>query len=183
MNARNLSVVLAASLFGFSCGGCGAPTFETTVKGTASVPGAPGLLKLINDFGPLNGFTDMNLDQSQDFQNQGVKKSQVESVKVTAFTLQITSPATQDFSFLKGVQFFASAQGVPEALIAEKSGIDTLGLKAPNPTLTLDVKDVELQPFVTAPTMTIRASVTGHQPDQDTTLEAKVTLKVVPKVF
>jgi hypothetical protein len=183
MSRSSLAVLSAASLVAFSCGGCGSPSFDVTVKGSSTVPGAPGLLQLINDLGPLSGFSDIHLDQSQEFKNQGVSKSQVQSVKVVGLTLQITAPDTQDFSFLKSVQFYASAPNVAETLIAEKSGIDTLGLQAPKPTLTLEVKDAELVQYLTADSMSIRAAATGHQPDQDTTLEAKVTVRITPKLF
>lgn len=157
--------------------------FPVEVKGESTIPGdtspIPGLLSAFPGFG---NFANLDFNQSQEFQNQGVTKDQVESVKPDHIRLQIVSPDSQDFSFLESLQFYAKA-GDQEVLVAEKSGIDQLGLKAPNPVLEMDVTDAELQPYVTAESMSIIVRGKGRLPPQDTKLEATVGLKVTIKVF
>ncbi|HCF60543.1 MAG TPA: hypothetical protein DFS52_21415 [Myxococcales bacterium] len=161
---------------------CGVDTFETTVQGSTKVDGAPGLLKLLPAFAPFEGLTNLDFSSNQEFENQGVDKSDVDSVKVTRLTLKIASPSDQDFSFLESLRFYAAADG-KRALVAKKDGIDKLDLRAPNPVLVFDLEDVELAPFVSAPSMSIEVEGTGRQPESDTTLEAEVTLRVDVNVF
>ena len=179
---RSLPVLLLCLGVALSGCNCGLTVFDTTVKAQTMIPGSTGLVKLLGDLGPLQGFSNIDFNNNQDFKNQGVKKSDVDSVKVTKFTLKIVSPSDQDYSFLKSLQFFAEADG-KKVLLAEKLDIDKLGLKAPNPTVTFDVKDVELKPFVTAPSMSITTAGSGTQPNRDTTLEAAITLRIDVKVL
>lgn len=173
MSPKRILAILAALL----TLSCGVDTFETTVKGSTTIPGAPGLLKLLPALEPLQGLTNLDFSSNRDFENQGVDKSDVDSVRITRLALRIASPSDQDFGFFESLRFYAVADG-KRALVARKDGIDELALRAPNPVLLLDLEDVELAPFVTAPSMSIEVEGTGRQPESDTTLEAEVTLRV-----
>lgn len=173
-------VLLSASLFVTACQ---PNVFPVEVKGETTIQGDPSPLPaLLGAFPNIGSFSNIDFNQSQEFQNQGVSKDQVDSVKPAFIRLKITSPETQDFSFLQSLQFYARAND-QEELIADKFGIDKLGLKAPNPVLELDVKDVELQPYITAPSMSIIVRGNGRLPPQETKLEATVGLNVAVKVF
>lgn len=156
---------------------CGVDEFDTELKATTTLEGSPGLLRLLEGLGPMAGFTNIDFSTNQDFANQGVGKEDVDSVKLTRMTIRIVDPADQDFRFLESLQFFAEADG-QKVLVAERHGIDKLDLRAPNPVLELEVKDVELAPFVTAPSMSITTEGKGRRPARDTTLEATVQLRV-----
>ncbi len=174
------TVVLAPALLALTA--CGANVFPVEVSGETTIAGDPSPLgNLLGAFN-IGSFASIDFDQSQEFQNQGVTKDQVESVKTSFVRLKIISPETQDFSFLENLEFWAKV-GDQEVLVAEKQGIDRLGLKAPNPVLELDVTDAELQPYVTAPAMSIVVRGKGRMPPQDTRLEATVGLDVTVKVF
>lgn len=163
---------------------CQPNVFHTEVKGTSTIQGDPSPVSgLLNAFPAMANFSNIDFSQNQDFKNQGVSKDQVSSVKIDSIKLKITDPATQDFKFLESMAFSASTDGQPTVLVADKSGINQLTLPTPNPTLDMDVKDVELQPYVTAPKMNIDVSGKGRLPPQDTTLEATVGLRVEIKVF
>ena len=163
--------------------GCSA-SFPVEVKGETTIQGDPSPLPgLFNTFPGIGSFSNIDFNQSQEFKNQGVTKDQVKSVHMDHVRLKIVSPDTQDFTFLQNLQFFAQAND-QEVLVAEKSGIDQLGLKAPNPVLEMDVKsDVDLAPFVTAKSMSIVVRGKGHLPPQDTRLEATVGINVEPQIF
>lgn len=175
-------LAISLALLGSVALGCGADVFDVTANGQATVPGNPLQVDVLNNLGPLQGLTNIDIKQDEEFKNQDVSPDDVDSVKVKSFALKILSPSNQDFSFLKSVKFWAEIPG-QRVLIAEKLDIDKLGLTAPNPVLQLDVKDAELKQFVTAPSMTISTEAVGHQPRQDTTLEATVTLEVDVNVF
>jgi hypothetical protein len=162
---------------------CRPDVFDVEVKGETTIEGDPSPIPgLLNVFPGISSFNGIDFSQSQEFQNQGVTKDDVESVKATSIRLKIISPDTQDFDFLEQLQFFARA-GDEEVLVGEKFGIDKLGLKAPNPVLELDLKDVELQPFVVAPSMSIVVRGRGRQPPQRTRLEATVNFDVQVKIL
>jgi hypothetical protein len=176
MRFLNTWVMACCSLWAL---GCGTLSFETTVKGGAEIPGNNSLLPVLLDTFPgLGGFTTIDFDQNQEFQNQGATKENVDSVKAVSYQLQIQGPASQDFAFLDSLEFYAQADGLPEVLLAKKTGIASLQLPTPNPTLELDLQDVELKPYVTKPSMGIAVRGTGRQPKNTTQLEARVKLKV-----
>ena len=156
--------------------GCGPVPFTTELKGEAVVQGS-SLGMFFNIFPQVGTFTGIDFDQNQDFKNNDATRAHVKSMKVTSLTIRIVSPPTQDFGFLQSIEF-AVKSGDQEQKIASKAGIDTQNLPAPNPTLKLDVVDAELADFVHAPSMTIISRGTGHQPAQDTRLEATVKFVV-----
>jgi hypothetical protein len=171
----------ACALAGILLAGCDLGTFYADLQGETTVAGSP-LADLLSVFPPIGSFTNVDFNESQDFQNAGITKDDVQSVTVSAFSLKIASPSTQDFSFLDEISFYAKA-GDTEELIAGKTGVANLDLSAPNPELTLEVEPVELQPFVTAPTMSIVVRGNGRHPPSDTTLQANVRLRVGVKLF
>lgn len=155
---------------------CGPIPFTTEMKGEAVIQGSP-LGQFFNVFPPLSGFANFDFDSNQDFKNHDATRALVKTMKVTSLTLRIVSPPSQDFSFLESLEF-AAKSGDLEEKIASKAGIDMLGLGAPNPTLKLDVVNVDLAAFVRAPTMSIITRGTGHQPAQETRVEATVKFQV-----
>ncbi len=150
-----------------------APGFVAEVKGETTVPaGPPGVSSLLEAFPAVAGFSGMDFNQNQDFKNQGISKDQVSSAKLKSIQLKIVSPADQDFSFLDTLEFSVKA-GDREVPVARKASIPP-GLK----TLEMDLLDVELQPFLTAPTMTLSVRGKGRMPSREVRLEANVKLDV-----
>jgi hypothetical protein len=157
---------------------CSSPSFVAEVKGETTVPAAPGGLgSLLEAFPAISNFSSLDFNQNQDFQNQGVSKDQVSSAKLQSLQLKVLAPADQDFSFLDTLEVYAKA-GDREVLVASKQNISSLGLKAPNPVLNMDLKDEELQPFITAPSMTISVKGKGRMPAKEVRLQATVKLDV-----
>lgn len=171
-----LASLLPAWLF-LSLAACSAPTFTAEVKGETSVPAAPLLGSVLNAFPAISSFASLDFDENQDFKNQGVTKDEVNSARLKSLKLKILAPNDADFGFLDSLEFFARA-GDKEVRIARKDNISKLGLSAPNPVLTLDVEDAELQPFITAPSMSIIVRGKGRMPEQEVKLQATVVLDV-----
>ncbi|MGQ0507319.1 MAG: hypothetical protein ACT4TC_18595 [Myxococcaceae bacterium] len=153
---NRLLFAAAVALLGAACGPA---SFNTTVKGQATIQGDPnGLLGMFAAFPGLSGFSKIDFNQDQEFRNQGVKKENVTSVKTTKILLTITNPTDGDFKFLDQLQFIAKSDGLADVVVAEKTGISSLPAST---TLEMDVKDVELQPYVTAPSMTLSTAGRG----------------------
>ncbi|MBZ4400172.1 hypothetical protein OWM54_13815 [Myxococcus sp. MISCRS1] len=169
---------LLAAAVGLGLAACAQSTFITEVRGETTVPASlPGGSTELNAFPPISSFAGMDFDQNQDFKNQGLSKSEATSVHVDSLSLQILSPNDVDFTFLDNVEFFVRA-GDRESRIAWKNDLSRGSPRAPNPTLRLDLADVELQPFVAAPTMSIIIRGKGRTPEREVRLRAVVRLEV-----
>src|SRR5712692_6721884 len=170
MHLRSFILAIAAT----SLSACHLPSFHTQAKGEMTIPQSPSPLGgVLRDFPVVASFTNIDFNQNQDFKNQGINKDHVSSVQVDSVQLQINSPNDQGFDFLDSLQFFAEA-GNQEAEVAEKSSIRMLGLGPPNPVLNMDVTRAELQPYVTAPSMSIVVRGQGTFPRSDTTIAITV---------
>lgn len=156
---------------------CAPASFDTELKGETTVPaGPPGVSSLLNAFPAIGSFAGLDFNQNQDFRNQGVAKDEVSSVKPKSIELRLLSPDDADFTFLDTLEFFAKA-GDQEKRFARKQDISQLNLPAPNPVLRMEVEDVELQPFIAAPSMSIIVRGKGRMPEQEVRLQAVVVLK------
>ncbi len=157
--------------------GCGTSIYiEHTAKGSSTVQGSP-FGGVLNVFPALTGFSSIKLTDSQELKNQGVTKDDVKSVKVKKLTLRVASPNNGDFSWLQSIKFYAESNGRKD-LIAQKEGVDKLGLKSPNPQFDCDLTDAELKPHVVAESMAITTEAVARVPSQDTTIEATVVLGI-----
>jgi hypothetical protein len=114
-----------------------------------------------------------SIDLTQELENQGVGKEDVDSVVMTSFTLTIQGPAGANFDFLEAVSFFAETEGQPKVLVAR---LDPVPKGATS--LELVMTGAELKPYVVAPKMRISAAVQGKRPMQETTVVAAVVLDV-----
>lgn len=153
-----------------NCGGL--DNFEIHEDATAVIPGGTLLDQLASDAG-FDGFLNMDVDQSQELKNQGVRKNQIDSLKLKQLTLEITQPAGQDFTFLESLEFFIEAAGLPRKRIASGGPFASGATR-----VELAVDDVELKPYATAESMNVTTQVTGRRPPQETTVKAALTFGV-----
>lgn len=113
------------------------------------------------------------LDFSQEIANQGVTEDQIDSVHMTSFVIHTDEGSGATLDFLESVAFYAEADGQARVLVASstnfkgKTSVD----------LVVD-EEVELKPYVVAPSMNLVAEVKGKRPAQDTRLTADVVLSV-----
>ena len=165
--------LLVASLFVTACGPL---TFSTEMKGDATIAGS-ALGQLLSAFPQAASFASIDFSQNQDFKNNNTSRDKVKSTRVTALSLKIVSPNSQDFGFLDSLEFSVKA-GDKTQKIATKTGIASLGLAAPNPTLNLDLIDADLAEYVRSSSFSIITSGAGRQPAQDTQIEINVKFLV-----
>lgn len=152
--------------------GCGLASFDVPVSGSATIPGSPlGALEWVDQALPLpEGLTSISISDSKEFENEGARPGDVESVKLTSMKLQVREG--DDLDFLEKVSFFAATEGKPEILIAE--GTIPKGARSVN----LRTTDAELKGYALARKMTVTAKGTGRPPLHDTTLEVKANFFV-----
>jgi hypothetical protein len=153
------------------CTCAGIDNFDVDVEGQASIPKATvveNLLSAVN----FPGFD--SIDLSQEFKNQGVTKDDVDNVHIKSMTFTIDSPSDGNFDFLDSLTFFAEAEGLDKVQVASLASVPK-GKR----TLELEIdEDVDLQPYVVAPSMRMSSHIEGKRPDEDTTVTATVTLDV-----
>jgi hypothetical protein len=146
--------------------------FTISEKSQTMIEGKSALQTVLGNVG-FGQFLDLDITQNATLKNQGVSKDQIDAVHVTRLTLAIQTPAGEDFTFLTSLEFFVTAQGLEKKRIAS-------GGPFPEGTSRIDLMldDVDLQPYVVAPSMDITTEARGQPPDQDTTIEAEIELDV-----
>jgi hypothetical protein len=150
---------------------CGLDIFDVTVKGSTTVE-TGSLLEQLVSLPAFNGFNSFDIAQTAEFQNQGVKKEQIDSVKLKSFTLSVKSPAGATLDFIDEISFFAETNGVVKKRIAHKVIADGQA------SVALDLDPVELKPYVTAASMQITTEVSGKRPQVETVVEALLVFTV-----
>jgi hypothetical protein len=165
-------VPIAAVAACFALAGCGLVQFDVTETGDAQVPACTGLQCVLPQLG-FTAFDNLDLSQSQQWQNNNANKNDVSSVLLSAASLDVTVPDGGDMSFIHSLQFYVNAPDAGQALVAEG---DTF--PAGQSHVELTTYPVELAPYVKASAMTVTTNATGTQPQQDTTLHATLTFHV-----
>lgn len=155
------------------CPGLNEVGFDVDSQGQSTVPGSPvgGLLDVFPSFG------NFDFSQNQTFQNNNTNKDHVQQAHLTKLTLKIDNPVSATLDFIQTIEFDVSAQNLPTVRIA--SGTIPAGVATVN--LTLD--DVDIANYVKADQFSITTKGAGHQPSQDTTIEADLTLHIVASVL
>lgn len=135
------------------------------------VYGASGLLINI----PLEINTPpVTTNAEEQFAINDTRKDKVESIKLTEALLSITSPQGETFSFLKDINVYLVAEGLPQVLIAHKINI-------PNSTgaqLQLDLDNVELKEYIKKDAFSLKVTSTT-----DETILTDVHVDVYTKFF
>ena len=166
---RSLLLILCGWPLASGCGKL--TTFSIQEKADATVPGG-GIASLLVSALPFSGFANLDLTQNDTLKNQGVKKNQIDSVKLTKATLSVTSPSGQTLDFISSLKFIAETSGVANAQVAHG---DSFG-NVTSADLTPD--GAELKPYVTADSMTISTDASGTPPPDQTTLHAELSFDV-----
>lgn len=176
MRLKLSMTVLAAAGLATALAACGSELdrFDIEESSRATVPEASTVEKVIGDGLGFDNFGDMEITQSQEFQNQDVSANEVDSVTLKSFQLAVVEPPSgQDLTFLNALDFYVEADGLERKLIA--SGAD---FPEGQTEVDLELADVELKPYVLEDSVTITTQADGSRPDQETTIEARIVLTV-----
>ena len=109
-----------------------------------------------------------------EFEKNNTNAEKVVEVKSISGVLTITSPSGATFSFVKDAYLYINAEGLSENLIAFKEDIGN-----EDNTLTLDLPNVDLAPYIKAKSFTLRLKVTT---DETLTKDVEVNADVLFKV-
>jgi len=113
--------------------------FEMKFDETVTIPASTGINLPFNLFTP-----DIETNSESAFAINNTRKDLVEEVKLTTLRLTLKSPATSDFSFLKSISVFVSADDLPEIKIAWKEDVSNDVGKV----LELDVTGADMQEYI-----------------------------------
>lgn len=168
---RALLFVLCLGLFAVSCEAT-LITIDVPYDTTTTVEQGTVLENLVGDLG-FGDFLNMDVTSSQELQNQGVSPGDINAVTLTYFRLTADAPAGADLSFLEGLAFYAEAPDLPRVRIAFADEFPE-----DEPTVNLQLEDVDLTDYVVSQSMTLDTEVEGRRPDQDTDVLAELELSV-----
>ena len=169
---NSLRTKAAAALVGLAAACSPSIGIDIDASGTATVQGSAlgSVLSLPGGFG---GLTAINLSQEAAFKNQNTDRDHITSCRVSKLALKVTSPDSQDLTFLSSISFSIAAPNLPKLRIAH---LDAIPAGARSVNLSLD--DAQLGAYCKADSFSITTDASGHAPPQDTTIEADLTLHV-----
>ena len=117
---------------------------------------------------------DVTTNAEEEFAINDTRKDLIESIKLTQATLTITSPQGETFSFLKDIDVYLVADGLPEVLIAHKNSIpNTVGAQ-----IDLDLENVELKEYIKKDAFRLKVTSTT-----DEAIVSDVNVDVYTKFF
>ncbi|MFN8308910.1 MAG: hypothetical protein U0T73_03010 [Chitinophagales bacterium] len=123
--------------------------FHVDYNATFPVPGTLPI-GLVNITTP-----DVNTNSTQVFSNNNTNADLLQSVKLDQLIVTVKSPPGQNLDFVKSVELYLQADGLPEVLLATKYDIPD-GLTS----LTLDLQNVELKEYLKKDKFRIRSNLT-----------------------
>ena len=149
--------------------------FNIDYNTTATIPSATGINLPFNIFTP-----DVETNSSSTFSVNNTNKDLVEEIKLSTLRLELTSPSGADFSFLKSVNIYISASGLPEVKMAWKDVVpDNAGA-----TINLDVSSADLKEYIKKDKFSLRLnSVTDELITAEHRLNIFSTFAVDAKVL
>lgn len=168
---RNRLLAATALLALATCSGV--DNIDVEASGEAVIPQRSVLDELLGQVS-FAGFGNFDISQTQEFQNQGYTKDQIDSVRVQRLTLEIAAPAGASFDFIDSVRFSVEADGLPAVEIARLDSV-------PPGSNELDLEvdgSIELRPYVVATSMRITNDATGQRPPEETTVRATAVFDV-----
>lgn len=114
----------------------------------------------------------------EEFKKNNADIEKVKSVRLESVQLEIKSPSTQHFGFMKSIKIYLGANGIGETLVATKDNIHTI--VPPPTTLKLDAQDADILRYIKNPTYYLRTeTVLAKTYTQDIVIESTLTFKAV----
>lgn len=166
-------LILASALLNCSWNPTKWDNFEVRKEATTKIPAGTLLDQLVSQFAFV-GFEGFDFSQSQEIQNKGIPKDHIESVHMKSFRIQVQSPDSGNLNFLKSIQFYVQADGLPKIPIAWS---DSIPLNQRDILLHID-GNAELAPYVKKSSLSITSEGKGERPAVETELKAIVIFDV-----
>ena len=142
---------------------------EATIEGQSTLG---GLTELVGALG-FDGFTEMDISQSQDLVNQGVQPGDIETAYIASFSLSAVDPSDADLSFISSLEIWVEAPDLERVLVASQvefpEGVSVV---------EFELEDVNLVDYVVSDSMKITTDATGTVPAETITIKADATFEI-----
>lgn len=163
---------LAAAAVVFAA--CSGKLLTINIEQESSIVIEQGTLleNLVGQFG-FSEFTNLDITDNQELQNQGVAPGDITDVYFRTFKLTATAPGGADLSFIENLEFYVEADGLDRVLVASQSDFP-----AGQASVDLNLEDVDLTAYVVSESMDLTTEVRGGRPDADTTVLAEFSIDV-----
>jgi hypothetical protein len=149
--------------------------FNLNYDTSTTIPASTGINLPINFFTP-----DVETDSESEFAVNNTRKDLIEEIVLTKLTLGITSPANQDFSFLKSVTIFIAAEGLSEIEVASQENIpDDIDRQLELETTNADIKDYIKKDNFYLRVNTVTDELLGSDVDIDISSQFHVDAKIL----
>lgn len=126
--------------------------FDMGYKMTVVIPSSTGINLPFNFFTP-----DVQTDSEATFAIHSTSKELIEEVLLTKLSLTLTSPGNGNLGFIKSIDVFISADGLPEEKVSWKSGSTV------SKTIELDVTDRDLKEYIKKDEFKLRLSTVTNE--------------------
>ncbi len=172
---RNLILILIILFTISSCDKVDELTkFDIEYNSKVVIPGASGINLPFDVFTP-----DMETNSKSQFEINDTRKDLIEEIKLTELQLVITSPTDADFSFLKTIEVYISAEGLEEIKIAEQEVDENVGS-----ILDVNVLDIDLKEYIKKDEFNLRMNtVTDEVINEDHEIDVNSTFFVDAKIL
>lgn len=142
---------------------------EATIEGQSTLGGITDLVGALG----FDGFTEMDISQSQALVNQGVQPGDIETAIVTSFTLSAIDPDGADMSFVSSLEIWVEAPDLDPVLVASQTDFPE-GVSV----IDFELEDVDLVDYVVSDSMNITTEATGSVPSDTVTIKADATFEI-----
>ena len=142
---------------------------EATIEGQSTLG---GLTDLVGALG-FDGFTEMDISQSQDLVNQGVQPGDIETAYIASFTLSAIDPSDADLSFLSSLEIWVEAADLDRVLVASQVDFPE-GVSV----VEFELEDINLVDYVVSDSMKITTDARGSVPSDTVTIKADATFEI-----
>ena len=123
---------------------------------------------------------DIPTNSEEAFQNNDTHTDLIEEITLTEMKMNITSPTSQSFDFLKSIEIYISAEGIEEKKIAWYDDIPQTGLL----TISLETADDNLEEYIKKDEYKLRSrTVTRQLISVSTEIEILNTFFVDAEIF
>jgi hypothetical protein len=144
--------------------------FDVDLSGQTEVQGSlVGNVLSALDFA---GFGTLDFSSTEEFENNDVTREHVKAARLTALELTVVQPAGGNLDFIDELSFFAEAEGQDKVKVASATVPD--GVQ----NVQLEPEDVDLGPYVRSESMALTTEADARPPNEDTTLEANLTVHI-----
>jgi hypothetical protein len=109
-----------------------------------------------------------------EYENEhGIRSRDITGASLERVTMTVLEPEGRDLSFATRIEIFVEAPNRTARMIASREGFPP-----GESSVEFELEDVDLEPYITASSFTLRARVEGSPPPEDILVEGAATLDV-----